>query len=298
MDIVWAALGICVVVGFVFYVLATYWQRLLMSHTWSIQRLADRVQALEAVEDPDFRRRLSDSTPAPLEQVYTFTFRLSDGFWKDTLQATPEEMAYVKSHGQFLGSIKIERWRGHSVVTVSELLPQNRSAGWQNRSIDLYPMGNGYVMGDAHPLTRSGEKSAVTLWELPLAASGEVVAEPAGRLELRLEDNALVLCARNGRFGAGHGNGSGPAPDEKVFIIIPFDESKIAAYRTEDGLEDCEDSDGAPRPAGHWLALYAHQDESQGVAWQLCVRDLVKKAEWERWKVWERWETRRVKEVE
>ncbi len=195
MDIAWTALGICVVVGFVFYVLAKYWQRLLMSHSWSIKRLADRVQALEAIEDPDFRKRLSDSTPSPLEQVYTFSFRLSDRFWKDTLQATPEELAYVRSHGKFLGSIKIERWRGHSVVTVVELLPQSRSAGWQTRSIDLYPLGNGYVTGDA-PLRLPGENSCVTLWELPLAAANEAnIAEPPESLELRLEYDALVLRA-------------------------------------------------------------------------------------------------------
>lgn len=299
MDIAWAALGICIVVGFVFYVLAKFWQRLLMSHSWSIQRLSERVQALEAMEDPDFRRRLSDSTPAPLEQVYTFSFRLSDRFWKDTLQATPEELAYVRSYGKFLGSIKIERWRGHSVVTIFELLPQSRSAGWQSRSIDLYPLGDGYVRGDAYPARLPTENSSVTLWELPLAAASEAaLAEPPGSLELRFEENALVLCAGHGRFGSGHENGSGPEPDEKVFFIVPFDEAKISAYRAEDGLEASKDSDGLARQAAPWLAFYAHQDEGQGVDWQLCVRDLVKKAEWERWKIFEHWEPRRVKEVE
>lgn len=302
MDIAWAAFGICIIVGFVFYILAKYWQRLLVSHSWSIQRLSERVQALEAMEDPDFRRRLSDSTPSPLEQVYTFTFRLSERFWKDTLQATPEELAYVKSHGQFLGSIKIERWRGHSVVTIFELLPQSRSAGWQSRSIDLYPLGDGYVRGDVYPSELPDENSSATLWELPLSAASEAaLGEPPGSLELRLEASALVLCARHRRFGAGHANGSGSAPDglgEKVFFIVPFDEAKIAAYRTDDGLEASADSDALARHAAPWLAFYAHQDEGQGVDWQLCVRDLVKKAEWERWKIFEHWEPRRVKEVE
>ena len=76
MDLVWTALGICVVVVFVFYILAQYWQRLLTQHSRAIRDLSARVQALEAMDDPALRQRISDSAPSPLEQVYTFGFRL------------------------------------------------------------------------------------------------------------------------------------------------------------------------------------------------------------------------------
>ena len=73
MDIIWTALGVCVLVGFVFYVLAQYWQRLLRAHSHALRDLTARVQALEEMEDPGFRQKVGESVPSPLEQVYTFT---------------------------------------------------------------------------------------------------------------------------------------------------------------------------------------------------------------------------------
>ena len=133
MEILWPTLGICVLVCFVFFVLVQHWQRVLRHQTWTIRRLNERVRNLEEVDDPEFRRRLGESVPSPLEQVFTFSFRLSDQFWRETLHATQETSSFIQAFGSFLGSVKIERWRGHSVATITEVLPDRRSA---KRKID------------------------------------------------------------------------------------------------------------------------------------------------------------------
>ena len=139
MDILWVALAVCVIVGFVFVVLARHWQRLLVHQSWTIRRLTDRVASLEEVADPNFRRKLDESAPSPLERVYTFSFRVNDDFWRKTVKATPRQLQYIREHGNFLGSVKIEQWRSHNVVTVTEVLPQAKSATWQTRSFDVFP---------------------------------------------------------------------------------------------------------------------------------------------------------------
>jgi hypothetical protein len=281
MDIVWTGLGICILVGFVFYVLALYWQRLLTKHSYAIRDLAMRVQALEEMEDPNFRKKIGDSAPSPLEQVITFGFRLGERFWEGALQAQAEEVAYVKAYGKFLGSVKIERWRSHSVVTVYEVLPQSKSAEWESRSIDVYSSGG----GSAEP---------VTLWELPLAASAEYAPEPAPGLELRLVDNALELRAAHGRFDSAKGNGAVARLDEFVFFRIPLDAAQLGEYRKQE-TEDArgpEETQPSGQLADSWMSYFANHDERCGIDWQLCIRDLTRKEEWERWRVWEPWETR------
>ncbi len=108
MEIIWPTLGICVLVCFVFFVLVQHWQRVLRHQTWTIRRLNERVRLLEEVDDPEFRRKLGESAPSPLEQVFTFSFRLSDQFWRDTLHASEEDSSFIRAFGSFLGSVKIE----------------------------------------------------------------------------------------------------------------------------------------------------------------------------------------------
>src|ERR1700685_3496742 len=103
MEILWPSLGSCVLVGFVFFVLAQHWQRLLRNQNFTIRRLSDRVRTLEAMDDPEFRRRLNESSPSPLEQVFTFSLRLSDRFWRETLHATDESLSFIRASGTLLG---------------------------------------------------------------------------------------------------------------------------------------------------------------------------------------------------
>ena len=280
MDIVWTALGICVLVGFVFYVLAQYWQRLLRAHAHALRDLTARVHALEEMEDPDFRQKVGESVPSPLEQVFLFSFRLSERFWTQTLAASPAEIAYIKANGKFLGSVKIERWRSHSVATINEVLPQSSSAGWQSRSIDVYP----------------GSGESVALWELPLAAGGQA-AESGASLELRFGKDGLTLRAQHGRFNDSKGNGSGPHREENNFFQVPLDTARLAVYRKH----DADEADGNGREGAHSsvrskdsaLSIYEQHDELLGVDWRLAVRDLERKEDWDRWKIWESWEVRR-----
>jgi hypothetical protein len=269
MDILWVALAISAVVGFVFYVMASYWGRLLKSHSKAIRFLMQRVEALEEMEDPRLRQKMDDSAPSPLEQVYIFSFRLGERFWEDTIGATSEQMRYIREHGKFLGSAKIERWRSHIAVTLTELLPQSQSAGWQTRKVDIYPV--------------NGSSGSAILWELYLESPANSSAhEPHPALELSFEDELLVLRARSGKLSA-----SG----EKIIFHVPLDTELLSPFRVRDEetgeLDDGEGSVGiaARQRKDSWLTFYSNQDEKQGLDWQLCLRDLDRKAAWERWKI-------------
>ncbi len=172
MDILWTAVGIAVIVVFVFYVLAQHWQRLLRQQNWTIRRLFERVQSLEEMADPEWRRRLSDAVPVPLEQVFTLSFRLDDRFWHDAVRATEDDLKFIREYGSFVGAVKLERWRSHTVATITEVLPDRKATGWQTRALDFYP-----------DPANSGD--ALSLWELALSRPG-LSAERPPSLELLL----------------------------------------------------------------------------------------------------------------
>ncbi|MHB8527412.1 MAG: hypothetical protein ACYDD2_14820 [Candidatus Acidiferrales bacterium] len=280
MDILWTGLGISAVVAFVFYALASYWQRLLKNQSRAIRALFDRIEALEELDDPRFRKMVGESVPSPLEQVYVFSFRLSEHFWTETVGANNEQLRYIRENGKFLGSMKIERWRSHIAIAVTELLPQSQSAGWLTRTVDIYPT--------------KGAVSPVSLWELyaepPASSRGYA---PAPVLELRLENESLVLRARPTGPSLGIA-GRVPSRDEESIIFdVPLDGDQLSPFRVSD-----EDADGSEQPASSktesWLAFYRGNDEQRGVDWQLCVRDLNRKILCERWNIVEPWPARRV----
>ncbi|HEV2289457.1 MAG TPA: hypothetical protein VGR81_10935 [Candidatus Acidoferrales bacterium] len=278
-DVLWVGLGIAVIVGFVFYVLALYWERLLKQHSQAIRTLSERVEILEEMEDPRFRRKVGDSAPSPLERVYIFSFRLAERFWPETVGASPEQLRYIRENGNFLSSVKIQRWRSHIAVTLTELLPQSQSARWQTRVVDIYPTKN--------------SASSTVLWELHLEpALNSHWSELPPTLELRYENESLVLRARHCEPGVRvEGNVLTPTA-EKMIFRVSLDPDALGEYRVSE--------DAGERPAGEddgadsRLAFYRFQDERMGVDWQLCVRDLDRKAVWERWNIVEPWQTRRV----
>jgi hypothetical protein len=271
MEILWPTLGICVLVGFVFFVLAQHWQRLLRNQNLTIRRLTERVRTLGAIDDPEFRRRLEESSPSPLEQVFTFSLRLSDRFWRETLKTTAEDLSFIRSFGNFLGSVKIERWRGHTVAIISEVLPARQSAAWQTRSLDCY-----------FDKSSGSEK---LLWELPLARAQSSERPPS--LELALKERSIDLCAHLLPPAMNNVSAKNAGPGEIVFFRVPLDSAELAEFRSHDPLQSSDNGE-APDPyrdRNFWRAFYSHSDEDAGFEWQLWVRDLTKKAEWERWKI-------------
>ncbi|HXN18607.1 MAG TPA: hypothetical protein VN875_09775 [Candidatus Binatus sp.] len=274
MEILWPTLGICVLVGFVFFVLAQHWQRLLRNQNFTIRRLSDRVRTLEAMDDPEFRRRLNESSPSPLEQVFTFSLRLSDRFWRETLKTTAEDLSFIGAFGSFLGSVKIERWRGHTVTTISEVLPARQSAAWQTRSLDCY-------------FDKSSGYDSLTLWEVPLARVQNSERPPS--LELALQERSIELCAHLLRSATSSGSAKPAGLDDIVLFQVPLDSAELAEFRRNDPLQSSDDGEPSDpyRDRNFWRAFYSHSDEAAGFEWQLWVRDLAKKAEWERWKILE-----------
>jgi hypothetical protein len=275
MEILWPTLGICVLVCFVFFVLVQHWQRVLRHQTWTIRRLNERIRLLEEVDDPEFRRKLGESAPSPLEQVFTFSFRLSDQFWRETLHTSEEDWSFIRAFGSFLGSVKIERWRGHSVATITEVLPDRRSAVWQTRSLDCY----------------FGEESGsdrLTLWELPLARNGNSDQRPPS-LDLVLKGKCVELCAHLYTTPGSNGHSKSSGTNEIVFFRVPLDSADLAEFRSHDPLENGGNGARPESSFNHaaWRAFYSYRDEAAGFEWQLWVRDLNKKGEWDRWKILE-----------
>ncbi|MGH9714586.1 MAG: hypothetical protein ACRD5M_14925 [Candidatus Acidiferrales bacterium] len=269
MEILWPAIGISIIVVFVFFVLAQHWQRTLRRHSWTIRQLIERMRDLERVDDPEFRRRLSQIAPSPLEQVFIFSLRFDEHFWSETLHSSPEDMNYIGSFGTHLGSVKIERWRGRTVATIMEVLPESRLAGWQTRSLDLYAADT--------------ESDAVTLWEVPLARP-KGAAEIPPSLELSLRKNSLELYWRHSSAVSDNGHGKLPIESDILFFRVPLDALLLSEFRSHDPISN---SGEAAANGNSWQAFYASEDEALGYEWHLSVRDLEKKAEWEQWRILE-----------
>ena len=262
MDILWPAVGISIIVGFVFYVMAERWGRILRQQAGTIRRLSDRVQMIEEVDNPVFRERISESAPAPLEQVFTFSFRFSDQFWQETLGLLESDWDYVRRFGSFVGTVRLERWRSHTVATITEILPDRKTAAWQMRSLDYF-----------HAPGEGGERLA--LWELPLARP-EFGRKPAS-LDLSLCGKAMELAVN-----------SVGGDDSEVLFRVPLDFRKLQEFRSEDPAEATnggKSSNG--NELGCWRAYYSWEDESRGIEWQLRTVDLTRKIDWDRWKILE-----------
>ncbi len=282
MEILWPALGIAVIVIFVFYVLAQYWQRLLRQQSWTIRRLFERVQSLEEMADPEWRRKLSQAAPVPLEQVFTFSFRLGDRFWRDALRLSDENQKFIRENGSFIGAVKLERWRSHTEATITEVLPDRKATGWQTRSLDFY--SDPFKSGDA-----------ISLWELALSRPGLSAARPPS-LELLLRANSLELRGRllfEAQNPSANGHGSAAENGDVQFFRIALDTARLAEFRSHDPAEAADNgsSNGAGGESSlngnSWQAFYSHQNDALGIEWQLRLCDLTRKSEWERWKILE-----------
>ena len=277
MDVGWLALLVAVAIVFVFFVLVQHWQKVLRHQAWSVRRLMDRVQGIESIADPQFLQRLTEAAPMPLEQVFTLSFRLDDRFWSDAVHATDDEKKFIREHGSFVGSVKLERWRSHTVATITEVLPDRKAAGWQTRTLDVY----------SDPARGN---DAFALWELPLARVGPSAERPPS-LELLLRANSLELVGHlDGRALGTSGNGhNGSAGFEDViFFRVPLDTAQLAPFRSHDPADNGNAaSHELSAQANSWQAFYSDRDDATGVEWQLRLRDLTKKSEWERWKILE-----------
>jgi len=279
MDASCLALLFADAIVYVFFVLIQHWQRILRHQEWSVRRLMERLRSIESVADPQFLERLNEAAPMPLEQVFTLSFRLDDRFWSDGVHATEDEKKFIREHGSFVGSVKLECWRSHTVATITEVLPDRKAAGWQTRSLDLYS-------------DSSRTSEAFTLWELALGRIGPSAERPPS-LELLLRANSLELVGHlDARAQGANGNGHKASAgfEDVLFFRVPLDTAQLAPFRSHDpagnGNGDAASHELAA-PANSWQAFYSDRDDANGIEWQLRLRDLTKKSEWERWKILE-----------
>ena len=276
MDILWAALAMSAIVSVAFYVLAISWQRTLKGHSRAIRALFQRLESMEAMEDPLMRRRIGELMPSPLEQVHVLSFRLGERFWRDTLGASEQQVRYVHENGTFVGSVKIEVWRSHSAITLTELLPQNRSAGWQTRRLDVY----------------SGDSEApCVLWEMRSEPARNSSVTESSSAELRYENGVIVLAARvcqgSPRFF------EDARADETIVFRIPLDAGQLAEFRVSEADIEARGLDAKIAADGP-VALFSHYDERQDVDWQLRIRELESRSTSENWAIMDPPQVRRV----
>ncbi|HVB87352.1 MAG TPA: hypothetical protein VNK23_11895 [Candidatus Dormibacteraeota bacterium] len=302
MDVLWTGLGIALIVVFVFFVLAQHWRQLLRQQSRAIRQLAERIHGIEDMADPQLRRRLGDAAPVPLEQVFNFSLRLSEEFWRETERVSEVDRRFIHEYGSFLASVKLERWRSHTVATVSEILPARKSASLQTRTLDFYPnAANGRRDPGGGPSEDVVDE--LLLWELALARPSAPGLRPPA-LELLLRDNALELrgpfffgvaeVSGNRHFGSSQPDGA------ETLLRLPLDAKELSEYLRDDpglaGDAACAGGNRSEKGAANsqrtnstacWQAFYSGCDETLGIEWELRVRDLGKKAEWERWRIWE-----------
>jgi hypothetical protein len=294
MEILWPAFGIGAIVCFVLYVLASHWQQTLRQQSWLVRQLANRMRVLEELDDPQFRRLLGESSPMPLDRVFTLSFRLNDHFWSDVLHLREEARNYVRMSASFVGSVKLECWRSHTVASITEVLPESKTARWRTRSLDFYP-------------DLASEADALVLWELRFARPNGSPLKPAS-LELTLTKDAIefsghsVDALSNGSLTTGLSSSQEArqtqAGKNVRFFRVPLDTALLGGFRTHNPLNASANGNGneesevteasiTPMNGTEWQAFYQHRDDDLGVEWQLHLRDLTKKAEWERWRVME-----------
>ena len=279
MDLLWQALGICAIVCVVLYFLASHWAKTLRQHAWALRRLAERIELLELQSTTATKH--DDSAPLPLLQVFTFSFVLTDNFWLQTLQLSPTAWQIIKKQSSFLGSVKLERWRSHVAATITEVLPASETAKWQTRSFDFYP-------------DSQQSNDSLTLWEISLTQPNGSPQTPPS-LALSLRANSIEL---KGRYlpklrqenTAGISNPSS-SENEFVFFRVPLDREHLVRFEQPDpaAIEavdpEASNAINGKQPTSGWQTFYSEQDANLGIEWQLRLKDLAKKAEWDEWHV-------------
>jgi hypothetical protein len=241
----------------------------------ALHLLSDRVRLLEEVDNPPCRARVGESAPPPLEQLLTFSFRLSDRFWRETLCLSEDEWNFVRSSGSFVGSVELKRWRSHTVATITEVLPNRKTAAWRKRSIEY--QGTQGERGDSMPL-----------WEILLSRPRVSGLKPTLKLSLRqdaLELSGARPASKDSNSGIGELEG-----ERVIFFRTPLDPALLPEFRSHDPAAPSNGNGSAHGRAGsaaYWQTFYSWEDESLGLEWQLSLRDLTRKAEWEHWRILE-----------
>ncbi len=207
------------------------------------------------MEAPFLRRKIGELMPSQLEEVCIFNVSFSERFWRRSLEMTDEEVCDIRENAALLGSVKLDVWRRHTTITVTELLPLAKSNGWQNRTMEIYGSDN---------------QTVTHLWELCLGPNANS-AERGGRcLQLRFRDKALELAiSRSRTLTEAHGSKSS---DERVFFRVPLDAEHLADYRVDDA--DLRELPEGEMVKDWMVARFSDEDEDAGISWHLSIRAL------------------------
>lgn len=276
MNILWAALAICLVVSVVFYALAVSWGRTLRGHSRAIRMLYQRLEALESLEDPFLRRRVSELVPSQLEEVCIFSLNLGEHFWRNSVGATESRAREIRENGTILGSVKLEIWRSHVSVTITELLPASKLAGWQTRVLNIYA---------------SESEQLKALWELRLEDDVDPAIRVGRVLQLRFRNRSLEL-AICGPAVNSTPEDQNAANDERLFFCIPLEPEKLSKHRIQNA--ESEESPREEATPERKLLLFSDENEDLGIAWRLSIRTLDDSKPSNNWKILEPARVRRI----
>ena len=93
------------------------------------------------------------------------------------------------------------------------------------------------------------------------------------------------------RFSAENGIEGLPDGGDIVFFRVPLDSAALSEFRSHDPAESVGNGNGAASEifgnGNSWQAFYSFRNDDLGIEWQLRLRDLTRKSEWERWSVLE-----------
>lgn len=271
MNIVWAALAICLIVAVVFYALALSWQRTLRGHSRAIRTLHQRLESLELMEDPFLRHRISKLAPSQLEEVWIFNLNLSERFWRNAVDATENRIREFRESAPILSTVRFEIWRSHIIATVTELLPSSKAAGLQNRTINIYP---------------SESQQATALWELRLEPDSNPTDKAGRLLQLSFRNRTIEFAIRGWLMGVNE------ADDERILFRIPLDAEQLLGHRVENE-ESGEFLPNAAETEGIVLR-FSDENEDTGITWRLSIRSLDGSTLPDKWKLLEPAQARRV----
>lgn len=213
-------------------------------------------------------------TSEPLRRVYQFSVGFLDTFWANGVAARPEELVYIHEHGERLVSLTLERWRRHTVARSTVIpwsasplrgrdsLRRERQPPMPERVMHLYSTGFNELLDYA------------LLWELLLAPSGEDMLKPTARLQLRLDNSALRLCAIYDRFGYACLPDRDEPKEENILLHVPLDAKKLEPFKLPDDDESDDNLSSFTYKAEPWLTCYGDRDENAGIHWDLWIHDL------------------------
>lgn len=206
----------------------------------------------------DLSKALTTDLP-PLERVLTFSMSMKLESLKRVARISDRDLEARQFKKMLCGDeirpahkVTMEQWNTHTVI-----IPSTEYSRYSRRSGTIYRH---------RPWTDWQWGHIIWCWELSEMFGGS--------LEVVLNANAIRFWGRGGQFQTKFFRAV--ADDSNVFINIPLDDQELSSYlvvKPRDTYPYCFDSHSTM-----FLKTYSHQDDSQGIKWELVIQDNLARA--------------------